>query len=62
MTADGLRWRTSSRSGTQGGNCVEVACAGGTWYVRDSKDRAGGVLRADAAQWGAFLGAVRRGI
>lgn len=62
MTTDELRWRKSSRSGTQGGNCVEVAVAGNNWYVRDSKDPDGGVLRVDAAQWGAFLGAVRHRI
>jgi hypothetical protein len=56
-----LRWRKSSRSGSQGGNCVEVAVAAGRWYVRDSKDPAGGVLRVDAAQWGAFLDTVRHG-
>jgi hypothetical protein len=59
MTADELRWQKSSRSGTQGGNCVEVAVAAGRWYVRDSKNPGGGVLRVDAAQWGAFLDTVR---
>ncbi|BCJ35849.1 DUF397 domain-containing protein [Actinocatenispora thailandica] len=57
-----LRWWKSSRSGAQGGQCVEVASAKGRWYVRDSKDPVGGVLRVDAAQWGAFLGTVRHGI
>jgi hypothetical protein len=57
-----LRWRKSSRSGSQGGQCVEVATAGTRWYVRDSKNPDGGVLRVDAAQWSAFLSLVRHRI
>lgn len=58
----GLLWRKSSRSSTQGGNCVEVASAAGLWYVRDSKDPDGGVLAVRAGQWRAFLGTVRAGV
>jgi hypothetical protein len=57
-----LRWRKSSRSGSQGGQCVEVATARTRWYVRDSKNPDSGVLRVDAAQWSAFLSAIRHGI
>ena len=40
------RWRKSSYSGS-GNNCVEVAQAGGTSAVRDSKDPDGGHLVFD---------------
>ncbi|GIL30064.1 DUF397 domain-containing protein [Actinocatenispora comari] len=56
-----LRWQKSSRSGTSGGNCVEVAMQADTCYVRDSKNPGGGVLRVDAVQWTAFLDVVRNG-
>ncbi|MBS2965635.1 DUF397 domain-containing protein [Actinocrinis puniceicyclus] len=58
----GLIWRKSSRSGGQGGNCVEVAELpdGGT-VVRDSKDPDGPVLRFTAAEWTAFVAGVRDG-
>ncbi|MFC4854922.1 DUF397 domain-containing protein [Actinophytocola glycyrrhizae] len=39
-----LRWRKSSRSSGQGGNCVELAHVGA---VRDSKNPAGPALRVD---------------
>ncbi|MGP4021446.1 DUF397 domain-containing protein [Saccharopolyspora sp. 5N708] len=56
-------WRKSSRSGTNGGNCVEVGfddeadMAG----IRDTKDRAGGTLEVSRAVWAKFVDAVRRG-
>lgn len=55
-----LTWRTSSYSGGQGGDCVEVAagCAGQV-AVRDSKDRAGAVLSFSPGVWGAFVGSVQ---
>lgn len=55
MNADGLRWWKSSRSGNQGGQCVEVATSGDAWFVRDSKDREGGVLVVSAAAWRVFV-------
>ncbi len=46
MTSDphAMRWRKSSRSSGQDGNCVELAYAGA---VRDSKNPAGPTLRTD---------------
>jgi hypothetical protein len=58
--SDELRWRKSSRSGNQGGNCVEVAASGETWYVRDSKSPDAGRLVVDQVAWRSFVGAVRR--
>ena len=47
-------WRTSSYSGTSGGNCVEVASSDGI-LVRDTTDRNGGALSFSAEAWAAFL-------
>ncbi|MDG4764345.1 DUF397 domain-containing protein [Solwaraspora sp. WMMD406] len=52
-----LKWRTSTRSGPNGGACVEVADnVPGRVLVRDTKDRAGGVLTFAPASWSAFVG------
>lgn len=54
-------WFKSRRSGG-GDNCVEVAFAvDGTVGVRDSKDPTGPMIEIDAANWIAFVGAVRDG-
>ncbi|BCJ26443.1 DUF397 domain-containing protein [Actinocatenispora sera] len=55
-----LRWFKSSRSGGQGGNCVEVAGGGSAWYVRDSKNPTNGMLSVGPAAWRAFLAEVPR--
>jgi hypothetical protein len=50
MDAPGLpvtRWRKSSRSGGEGGNCVELAHDG---RIRDSKNAAGPTLTVDLGQ------------
>ncbi|GAA2854892.1 DUF397 domain-containing protein [Streptosporangium fragile] len=55
-------WIKSSRSGSNGGNCVEVASlSGGRRGVRDSKDPHGPVLVFGPGEWNAFLGAVKSG-
>jgi hypothetical protein len=62
MSDNDLAWRTSSYSGTQGGNCVQVAGHGGTIMIRDTKDHGHGpVHRFTAAGWRAFLAGVRNG-
>ncbi|PWU46630.1 DUF397 domain-containing protein [Micromonospora globispora] len=51
------RWRTSTRSSSNGGNCVEVADnLPGVVLVRDSKDRVGGMLTFAPGAWRAFVG------
>lgn len=48
-------WRKSTRSGSNGGNCVEVAGnVPGVVAVRDSKDPDGPVLVVAPAAWAAF--------
>lgn len=54
-----VRWRRSSRSGGQGGNCVEVAALAPVVAVRDSKDPDGPRLAFDAAAWRAFADRVK---
>ena len=56
------RWRTSSFSSDQGGECVEVAdLDGGGRAVRDSKNPTGPVLTVTVAAWSAFTTGVRAG-
>ena len=55
----GPDWRKSSYSRANG-NCTEVAAADGAVLVRDSRQAgAGPVLRFQAADWRAFLAAVK---
>jgi len=58
MNSNESAWRKSSYSGTQGGNCVEVAGHDGMILVRDSKDN-GHVRRFTPASWRAFVAVVR---
>jgi hypothetical protein len=60
----GARWFKSSFSGdgNNGNSCIEVAfLAGGTVGLRDSKDRSLAPHAYPAAEWDAFLAAVRAG-
>jgi hypothetical protein len=53
------RWRKSSFSGGGGSNCVEVADAGHTIAVRDSKDALGPVLVFGQHAWRQFAARVK---
>jgi len=56
MNLTGAEWRKSTRSSTNGGNCVEVARnLPNTVAVRDSKDVTGPVLGFTPAAWRAFV-------
>jgi hypothetical protein len=59
---DHLTWRTSSYSGSNGGNCIEIAvtAASGTVAVRDSKDPAGAMLEFGPQDWMRFADQVKR--
>ncbi|GAA1434514.1 hypothetical protein GCM10009601_59150 [Streptomyces thermospinosisporus] len=53
---DGLHWFKSSYSGSDGGNCVEVAAGPDGVYVRDSKVADDGpLLRVGRDGWAAFV-------
>ncbi|WP_424530968.1 DUF397 domain-containing protein [Sphaerisporangium viridialbum] len=62
MDLSDARWRKSSRSGSDGGHCVEVATnLPGAIAVRDSKDHGGPALVFPPAEWHAFIGHLRIG-
>jgi Domain of unknown function (DUF397) len=59
---DNVTWRKSSYSGSNGGNCVEVAALpGNSLAVRDSKEPAGPVLTFSRAEWRSFTTALKTG-
>jgi hypothetical protein len=59
---DAASWRKSSYSGTNGGDCIEVAPGfPGLVPVRDSKDPHGPSLVFPTAAWSSFIDAVRAG-
>ncbi|MEU7587900.1 DUF397 domain-containing protein [Micromonospora sp. NPDC049230] len=56
----GARWRKSTKSGNNGGSCVEVADnLPGVVLVRDTKDRDGGTLSFSVAAWRGFVSMAR---
>ncbi|MEU7572348.1 DUF397 domain-containing protein [Micromonospora sp. NPDC049240] len=59
MDLTNATWRKSRRSGSSGGNCVEVADnLAGVVGVRDSKDPTGPALVFPATSWRAFVAEV----
>ncbi|MEV6344708.1 DUF397 domain-containing protein [Actinoplanes sp. NPDC051851] len=58
----GAVWHKSTRSGGNGGDCVEVARnLPGIVAIRDTKDPHGDTLVFTHAEWAAFLAGVRDG-
>ena len=59
---DSAQWRTSSYTGSNGGNCVEVASnQPGIVAVRDSKNRGGPALTLTPSAWDEFIAGVKSG-
>ncbi|MDM4719790.1 DUF397 domain-containing protein [Micromonospora sp. WMMA1363] len=57
MDLTGARWRKSTKSGNNGGDCVEVADnLPDVVGVRDSKDPTGPALVFGPTAWRAFVG------
>ncbi|MGP3928715.1 DUF397 domain-containing protein [Nonomuraea sp. KM88] len=55
-------WRKATRSGPDGGNCVEVAeLSHGHRGVRDSKNPTGHALIFTPGEWNAFISGVKSG-
>jgi hypothetical protein len=55
-----LAWRKSRRSNSDNSNCVEVASLpDGDFAVRDSKDKAGPMLRLTAERWRQFTAEIK---
>jgi hypothetical protein len=48
-------WRKSSRSGGEGGECVEIAACPHAIHLRDSKNPTGPHLTLSPTTWSAFL-------
>lgn len=58
----GAAWRKSSYSGSNGGNCLEIADnILGAVPVRDSKDVHGPALSFHTRSWGDFVSALNNG-
>jgi hypothetical protein len=57
-----IRWRKSSHSDHQGGNCVELACLSHMIGVRDSKDPDGPKLAFPTDAWSAFIAGIKAGV
>ncbi|MEU9609764.1 DUF397 domain-containing protein [Streptomyces sp. NPDC048057] len=50
-----LHWSKSSHSGSEGGECVEVATSADAIHVRDTKNRRGAQLTFTPAAWTGFI-------
>ncbi|HEY6294362.1 MAG TPA: DUF397 domain-containing protein [Streptosporangiaceae bacterium] len=59
MDLSSATWRTSSYSGNNGGNCVEVGNIAQVVAIRDSTDPHGPVLAFGAKDWQRFTDQVR---
>jgi hypothetical protein len=57
-----IRWRKSTYSSGNGGNCVEVAGHANRVLIRDTKDRTGPVLRFTPHAWRRFADRVKRSL
>jgi Domain of unknown function (DUF397) len=57
-----MNWRKSSYSGSNSGNCAEVASQGNRVFVRDTQDRTGPVLRFSPAVWRRFADRMKRSL
>jgi hypothetical protein len=56
--SNAVTWRKSSHSGSNGGQCVEVAKPGRV-LVRDTQERAGAVLEFGPDAWREFTAKVK---
>ena len=61
MITTGPVWRKSTFSGTNGGDCVEVAPTATGVLVRHSKRPEDGVIEFSHTNWSAFVSAAARG-
>jgi hypothetical protein len=55
MSSTALRWFKSSYSGSEGGNCIEVAIQPTAIHIRDSKTPTTAQLTVTPTTWTAFL-------
>ncbi|MET7944607.1 DUF397 domain-containing protein [Streptomyces sp. NPDC005302] len=58
MSTEALQWFKSTYSGSEGGQCVEVAACPHIIHIRDSKNpEDGSVLRVGPDAWASFTAA-----
>jgi hypothetical protein len=57
-----IRWRRSTYSGANGGNCIEVGTAARAVAVRDSKDTQGPALTFAPGNWQTFTRRVKAAV
>lgn len=55
-TDPNLTWFKSSYSGTEGGQCIEVAAATALVHIRDSKTVPSPILTVSREAWAGFVG------
>ncbi|GAA3173566.1 MULTISPECIES: DUF397 domain-containing protein [Streptomyces] len=55
MKTTELAWRKSSYSGSEDGDCVEIAPSPTTIHIRDSKDKDGPQLAVASGAWRDFV-------
>ena len=55
-----MNWRKATRSGDNGGECIEVASASGRVMIRDTTDRDGIMLSVPPAAWRRLVATARR--
>ncbi|GAA2408440.1 DUF397 domain-containing protein [Actinomadura vinacea] len=53
------KWRKSSRSNSQAGECVEAAGLADTVAIRDSKDPNGPTLTLPSTTWRSLLSSIK---
>jgi Domain of unknown function (DUF397) len=56
-----VTWRKGSRSGGNGGACIEIADMTRAVAVRDSKDPDGGMLAFSPSEWSTFADRIKGG-
>jgi hypothetical protein len=57
-----LIWKTSSYTGSSGGNCIETASHADGVMVRDTKNRQGPTLRFTAGAWRRLVEQVKQSL
>lgn len=57
--SNAVTWRTSSYSGGNGGQCVEVASVARTVLVRDTKNRNAAALSVPVKAWVSFTASLK---
>ncbi len=60
MDLNSATWRKSTKSGGNGGGCVEVGAVADVIAVRDTKDRQGPALAFSPDAWRSLIAKIRQ--